>query len=435
MIHAELTTGRAVAGEPTELTVALRNDSGGTCTNLVFSVHLPRQLTLLRGDERIEASRVRPGEAVIRTLRVRASAAGRFPVTSDNFSYRDPTGAPVRVSDFESWLTVADATVTAPVQRPRPELDVELHTTALPYGEWTTLRGTVTNTGRPDLVDVTVTAAGPFTVDTRGAPRPGTIAAGRSAEFSLFVRPSQRGAQVPLHVDVAFGDGSGQRLHRQRTIPVRVDVPATDAPTGPTAAGPGHVEPVRILYLSANPSEQARLRVDEELREIRDALQRSPGGLARFDLQQRTALRERDLSLSMLETRPRIVHFSGHGSAGGGIYIEDDIGRQILISVGGLAELFRLMSASVECVIVNACDTRHLAEAIVEHVDHVVGMRQKIGDRAAIRFSTGFYQALGAGEPVDRAFEFGCAQIRFSPIGSEHSTPVLLRRSAVGAHD
>jgi hypothetical protein len=56
-------------------------------------------------------------------------------------------------------------------------------------------------------------------------------------------------------------------------------------------------------------------------------------------------------------------------------------------------------------------------------------MNKAIGDKAAIAFAIGFYQALGAGRGFDEAYRLGCAQIRLQGI-PEHLTPVMLKRGA-----
>jgi hypothetical protein len=47
------------------------------------------------------------------------------------------------------------------------------------------------------------------------------------------------------------------------------------------------------------------------------------------------------------------------------------------------------------------------AEAIHEHINCVVGMNYKIGDKAAIEFATGFYDALTNARNYQDSFEFG----------------------------
>lgn len=59
-------------------------------------------------------------------------------------------------------------------------------------------------------------------------------------------------------------------------------------------------------------------------------------------------------------------------------------------------------------------------------MDYVIGMNQAIGDKAAIAFAVGFYQALGAGRTIEEAYKLGCVQIQLQGI-PEHLTPVLLK--------
>ncbi|NES00204.1 MAG: hypothetical protein F6J86_41490, partial [Symploca sp. SIO1B1] len=52
------------------------------------------------------------------------------------------------------------------------------------------------------------------------------------------------------------------------------------------------------------------------------------------------------------------------------------------------------------------------------------GMSQPIEDNAAIEFTVGFYNALGAGRSYQDAFEFGCNSIQLAGIAG-YQTPVL----------
>ncbi len=72
------------------------------------------------------------------------------------------------------------------------------------------------------------------------------------------------------------------------------------------------------------------------------------------------------------------------------------------------------------------------AQAIVQEVDCVVGMSQKIGDKAAVLFAGGFYRALGYGRNVQTAFDLGCSEIDLSGLGEE-ATPKLLVKPGVDA--
>ncbi len=101
--------------------------------------------------------------------------------------------------------------------------------------------------------------------------------------------------------------------------------------------------------------------------------------------------------------QPQIVHFSGHGTSEGALCLENKIGERHLIHPDALSALFEQFANQVNCVLLNACYSDLQAEAIAEHINCVIGMNKAIGDKAAIAFALGFYQALGAGRTIEEA--------------------------------
>jgi hypothetical protein len=184
---------------------------------------------------------------------------------------------------------------------------------------------------------------------------------------------------------------------------------------------------VSILFLAADPTNESRLRLGEEYREIQEKLKLAKlRDRFKLELPQLSA-RSLDISQALLDTRPHIVHFSGHGKPDGALCIEDQVGKSQLVQPDALAALFEQFSHQVNCVILNACYSEPQAKAIAEHINYVIGMNQAIGDRAAIAFSKGFYQALGAGRTIEEAYKLGLVQIRLQNI-PEHLTPVLIQK-------
>ncbi|MDF5727018.1 MAG: GUN4 domain-containing protein [Rhizonema sp. PD38] len=180
----------------------------------------------------------------------------------------------------------------------------------------------------------------------------------------------------------------------------------------------------KILVLAANPIGTSKLRLDEELREIQEALRRARKR-EQFELLSVPAVRHQDLRRSFLDNKPQFVHFSGHGSGEKGLVFEDETGQAKLIDAQALSGLFELFAVYGKCVLLNACFSEIQAHAIAQHIDYVIGMSQAIGDKAAIEFAVGFYDALGGGESVEFAYKFGCQAIRMAGI-PEHLTPKLL---------
>jgi hypothetical protein len=187
-----------------------------------------------------------------------------------------------------------------------------------------------------------------------------------------------------------------------------------------------HKIPKTILILAANPKGTSKLRLDEEVREIELGLQRSKRR-EMFTLKQQLAVRPRDVHRAILDFKPQIIHFCGHGEGNQGLAFENETGEIKFINAEALASLFGLFAAWVECVVLNACYSEIQAEAIRKHIDYVVGMKQSIGDQAAIHFAVGFYDALGAGESYDFALNLGCRAIEMAGI-SEQLVPVIKKK-------
>jgi hypothetical protein len=185
-------------------------------------------------------------------------------------------------------------------------------------------------------------------------------------------------------------------------------------------------QPQTILLLVANPKDSTRLRLDQELRDIDEGLQRAQKR-DQFSLKQRLSVRPRDIHRAMLDIDPEIVHFSGHGTGDQGLVFEDEIGNAKLVDAEALASLFALFADRVRCVVLNGCYSEVQARAIAQHIPYVIGMNQAIGDKAAIAFAVGFYDALGSGRDIEFAHKLGCAAIRLEGV-SEYLTPVLLQK-------
>lgn len=184
----------------------------------------------------------------------------------------------------------------------------------------------------------------------------------------------------------------------------------------------------KILILSANPKDTDRLRLDEEVREIEEGLQRSQYR-TRYTIQSKWAVGLRDLRRLLLDHNPRFIHFCGHGQVDG-LLLENTDGNSVLVKPDALAGLFELFASKIECVFLNACYSDLQAKAINKHIRYVVGIRKEISDKAAVEFALGFYDALGAGESIEAAFRFGRNAIQLCDA-PEHLNPILLKNTDV----
>jgi hypothetical protein len=237
--------------------------------------------------------------------------------------------------------------------------------------------------------------------------------------------------------------------------PVMAVLDLLERELGPTEhSGPGKV---RILFLTANPS-SAPLEIDREIREIQSHVLAAPHR-DRFELFQEHAVHVDDLQAALLRHRPQILHFSGHGrragvagarpagaprdftaehapiapAVGSEILLEGDAGTGAPITAEALGDLIRIVGG-VRGVVLNACHSHGQADALRKHVDCVIGMSRTIADHAAIAFAWAFYQGLGFGQPVDKAFELGKNQLLLQlEERSEAEVPRLVLREGLTA--
>jgi hypothetical protein len=185
----------------------------------------------------------------------------------------------------------------------------------------------------------------------------------------------------------------------------------------------------KILFLAANPTNETRLALDKECREIETKIWASEHRES-LELLTKWAVRPNDLLQYLHQHSPHIVHFSGHGSTSEELILLDAHEEAKPVSKAAIKQLFTTLKDNIRVVVLNACFSQPQAEAITEVIDCAVGMNQAIGDDAAITFAAAFYQAIGFGRSIKVAFESGKAALLLDGI-PEENTPVLLFRAGV----
>lgn len=186
-----------------------------------------------------------------------------------------------------------------------------------------------------------------------------------------------------------------------------------------------------ILVLAANPRGTSPLRLDEEVRQIEEALLKSPYS-ERFKVVSQWAVRSDDIRRALLAFHPQIVHFCGHGMGEEGLVLVKDVPvstptNDCLVSGEALSNLFKRFKRQLDCVVLNACYSEVQAIAIHQHINYVIGMKDGIEDASAVKFSVGFYDALGGGESIESAYELGCNAIQLDGLAG-HLIPTLKKK-------
>nr|WP_277879171.1 NACHT domain-containing protein [Leptolyngbya sp. FACHB-711] len=134
--------------------------------------------------------------------------------------------------------------------------------------------------------------------------------------------------------------------------------------------------------------------------------------MGKFEIGFGLGVRSQELPGLLAEHSPQVVHFCGHGAGEQGLVFQDENGREQFVSTAILARLFKTFADEINCVVLNACDSDRQAEAIVAHINYVVGISQPILDKAAYYFATGFYQGLATGKSIEQSYELGCIAVQ-----------------------
>lgn len=186
-----------------------------------------------------------------------------------------------------------------------------------------------------------------------------------------------------------------------------------------------------ILFLAANPHNGNPLKLGDECAEIQRELQMAPHG-DDFVLESRWAVGIDDFMRSLTELDPTVIHVSGHGGHGVGLMLQDGHGHAQPVPARGLAMMVETAARSARVVVLNACYSVELADALCTKVDCVVGMVGAVGDGAARAFATRFYGALGNRRSIGNAVAQGTAALAAKQLPDEEQ-PRCVTRDGIDA--
>lgn len=211
---------------------------------------------------------------------------------------------------------------------------------------------------------------------------------------------------------------------------------AQPGPSAPPNPGDGIT---RILMLSANPTGTAALQLEKEFGRIsaRISEKAQPG---QFIVKHKKAVNLTDFQDALIDEKPNIIHFSGHGErdktevktlirrgfdlaenpdqaqeTDSGLLLMDEEKREpMFVGSAVIRRIFKSLiernKVAVRAVIFNACYSEAQAQAVAEVVPYVIGTTWNVGDDAAIAFATGFYGGIARGQKIEDAWDNGVTQ-------------------------
>jgi tetratricopeptide (TPR) repeat protein len=204
--------------------------------------------------------------------------------------------------------------------------------------------------------------------------------------------------------------------------------------------------PLRILAMTASPSDQDPLDIEREQERIRRALEplEQQGQVALTWLAGQTA---RDLQRALQRGPWHVFHFIGHGDydarQGEGVLgLCNEQGKTAYLYATQLARLLA-DHAALRLTILNSCngargDQQDVFSSTAATLARfglpaVLAMQEEISDDAATEWTHAFYEALATGLPVDAAVAEARLAITLSVNNSlEWGTPVLFLRASDG---
>ncbi|MEM7370587.1 MAG: CHAT domain-containing protein [Bacteroidota bacterium] len=163
--------------------------------------------------------------------------------------------------------------------------------------------------------------------------------------------------------------------------------------------------PVLLLAYANDPVSPDRYlrHLVPEIHAIRDALYQRVVPPYRIEIADHVSLDDLIMQFDRHEGRIQAFHYAGHADSLS-LMLEEE-GKTELAGIEGFARLLGEQHG-LQLVFLNGCATEAHAKAIIEAgVPTVVATSTEISDRAAAIFSERFYQRLGDGKTVEKAFK------------------------------
>lgn len=163
---------------------------------------------------------------------------------------------------------------------------------------------------------------------------------------------------------------------------------------------------VKVLLLGANPRGMESLDIYREFKQIKENLERIGKNRENFEVKIEPYVTKDVLLQILLDERPNILHFSGHGEDGV-IFLHDE--NNFPLPLENFHQIINIFSEKYpfDCIVLNSCHSISVVENIKKVP--VIGINGAIVDSLSIDFSTGFYKTLASGQDLFFAYLVGLA--------------------------
>ena len=168
--------------------------------------------------------------------------------------------------------------------------------------------------------------------------------------------------------------------------------------------------------MGSSPRGWSHIQFNNEYKAIRNAIYNV--NERRYEVILRENVTNNDIQNAIIENKPTIIHFSGHGTEnflithdGKDYGQEDQINNQNFVNIIKRAK-------SVKCVVLSCCYSKQLAEDLIKlkHIESVIGTSDEIKNDTCIIFAKGFYLSKANGYTYKEAFENGKDKVSINQI-------------------
>jgi serine/threonine protein kinase len=262
----------------------------------------------------------------------------------------------------------------------------------------------------------------------------------RAEELLEALLPFLPGCQIPIaQPDTVQSDTQ----IRDEDVPAacHASYHPSDLPTAVSTSPPQATKHTILCLASDSTEADGSTQLGRQSSVIRKELERARGR-DRFEIVTQFASEPLDLLRVLRSFKPTVVYFASNGRESteyrpgqalvgdrfGGLFFRGQGGHPQFLSASAIQQTFEAAGGSVRLVVLSGCYSDLQAEALLSHVDCVVGTRGTILPEAAQAYAIGLMGALGEYESIATAHKQACAAIGLVGLGGGDAPQIKVRR-------
>lgn len=188
-----------------------------------------------------------------------------------------------------------------------------------------------------------------------------------------------------------------------------------------------------ILMLSASPDNPVTSARREEIKTVRSTLQRLANQAKQGDslrLEEKLYIGASELSQELANIKPFIIDISGDGNGIEGLVLDAELVDKTMLEDSDklVTQFFELHARCIECMILNRCYLEKQAKEIIQYVEFIIGITERLESNKISIFLEEFYYHLGVGRTVKDSYESGLNLLKRKGCDNAQ-LPILLNRA------